>query len=69
MHYAQLKNSKRLQRLLKVLEDGQKHSTFDIITEAKICAVNSAVAELRANGFNINCKRIAKNIWQYWMGN
>lgn len=56
MHYARLDKSARLQRLLSFLADGQEHTTMDIIRQASICAVNSAVSELRRNGHAVNCR-------------
>lgn len=53
--YAKLHNSPRLQRLLKFLSDGKKHTTKEIFIGADICAVNTAVDELRENGFDIPC--------------
>lgn len=58
MHYARLDKSKRLQRLLSVLADGEEHTTMDIIRKASICAVNSAVSELRRNGYNVLCRSL-----------
>lgn len=63
---AQLENSQRLQRTIAVLEDGREHTTLNIIANAKICAVNSAVAELRDNGFDIKCQRRG-DLWFYKM--
>lgn len=54
--YAKLATSKRLQRLLKFLSDCKPHTTKEIFVGANICAVNTAVTELRRNGFNILCK-------------
>lgn len=56
IHYAKLYNSPRLQRLLKFLSDGKKHTTKEINRGADIQAVNTAVDELRENGFDIPCK-------------
>lgn len=53
IHYARIKNSLRLQRLLQYLHDGIFHSTRDIIYGAHVCAVNSAICELRAQGCEI----------------
>jgi hypothetical protein len=66
MHSAKIENSGRLQRVLKVLSDGKKHTTRDLIRKASVCAVNSIVAELRANGFAIDCER-SGNKWSYWL--
>lgn len=49
MNAASLKSA-RLQRVLKVLRDGRWHSTWEIMSRAKVCAVNSCIAELRAHG-------------------
>lgn len=67
MRYAKLANSPRQQRVLRVLADGCEHSTQDIIRRANVCAVNSIVAELRANGVAIAC-RAEKRIWYYRLG-
>ena len=47
----------RLRRVLSVLADGRWHSTRDIISAASVCAVNSAVSELRAKGCTISCRQ------------
>ena len=57
MNYAKLEKSARLQRVLAYLKDGLSHSTRDIIREANVCAVNSCISELRANGYDIDCKK------------
>ncbi len=72
MHAARLDRSPRLQRVHAVLSDGAEHSTLDIATRAGVCAVNSCVAELRANGAWIVCRQIAspasgQRIWLYRM--
>jgi len=64
MNYAQLENSTRLQKVVRVLKDKNWHSTMDIIKRAEVCAVNSIITELRLNGFDIKCKREA-NKWLY----
>ncbi|MBT0666371.1 hypothetical protein KI809_18845 [Geobacter pelophilus] len=64
-HYAKYEKSLRLQRMLELLLDGKKHTTLDIILKADICAVNSAAAELRVNGFNIRCDQ--KRPASYWL--
>ena len=67
MHYARLAHSPRQQRVLRVLSDGGEHSTQALIRRAQVCAVNSIVAELRANGVAIACER-RSNIWYYRLG-
>lgn len=67
MHSATIEKSPRLQRVLAVLLDNKKHTTRDIIRKASVCAVNSCVSELRANGISIECERTG-NLWRYWIG-
>ena len=64
MNHAILEKSPRLQRVFKVLLDGKEHTTRDLIRRASVCAVNSIVAEIRENGFNVTCER-KKSIWYY----
>lgn len=65
MHYARLEKSPRLQRLLAVLQNGYWHSTRELILRANICAVNSTIAELRANGFEIECRQVGRGRFEY----
>ena len=64
MHSAKLKTSKRLQRTLAVLRRG-KATTRQIIRKAHVCAVNSIITELRANGIKIECRCVEKGIFEY----
>ena len=64
MNSARLAHSERLQRVDSLLSDGRWHSTLDILTGARICAVNSAISELRANGRPIVCRRDG-DVWFY----
>ena len=64
MKSARLSSSERLQRVAEVLSDGRPHSTLCIIQAANVCAVNSCIAELRANGLEIECWRTG-DIWLY----
>lgn len=64
MHAARLEASPRLQRVLDVLMTGRDLTTLDIVVEAGVCAVNSCVAELRANGYDIRCWREG-GVWLY----
>jgi hypothetical protein len=57
MHAARIEASERLQRVLAVLSDGREHTTYEIVHAAQVCAVNSIVAELRANGYRVGCQR------------
>lgn len=66
MHSANLQTSDRLKRVAELLADGKEHSTMEIIRNANVCAVNSVVAEIRANGSEISCRRDG-NAWYYKM--
>ena len=69
MNAASLNRSDRLRRVHAVLSDGREHSTLDLILEAGVCAVNSIVSELRANGVAVACRRSADTdgqpLWLY----
>lgn len=65
IHYAKIENSDRLRRVLAVLSDGQPHSTLEIIAYARVCAVNSCIAELRMNGFRIECRQVGRERFEY----
>lgn len=65
MNYAKLENSPRLQRVARVLHRHKRPlTTLDIINKAGICAVNSAISELRGNGIDIKCWRKG-SVWYY----
>lgn len=64
LHAARLEKSDRLQRVRNVLLDGMRHTTRDLIRKARVCAVNSIIAELRENGMQIECQRV-RNLWYY----
>lgn len=66
MNSASVKKSRRLKRVLAVLRRGGSYTTRDIIRKAKVCAVNSIVAELRDNGYNVLCKRKGMR-WHYML--
>ena len=57
MHAARLDTSPRLRAVHALLADGVERSTREIIADAGVCAVNSCIAELRANGAVIACRR------------
>lgn len=65
IHYARLEHSERLKRLFNLLSDGRARTTLEIIQQAQICAVSTAIAELRRNGFEIECEPVRKGIYQY----
>jgi hypothetical protein len=64
MNAANLKSSDRLRRVDKFLADRRPHSTMEIIQGASVCAVNSIISELRANGRTINTHR-HNNVWYH----
>jgi len=53
-HYAKFASSPRLQRVHKLLKDGNWYTTRSIIRKADVCNPNTCVWELRCNGFNID---------------
>lgn len=64
MHYAKFKNSDRLRRVYDLLLLGP-HTTRQIVQEANVCAVNSIIAELKANGYPIRCKCLRRGVFEY----
>lgn len=64
MNAAKLKQSGRLKAVDSFLSDRKPHSTRDIIRATGMCAINSIISELRANGRKINCRR-HENKWLY----
>ena len=70
MKAAKLATSPRLQRVAALLADGRARTTRDIVVEADVCAVNSVVSELRANGLEIDCRQHTvdgRRLWLYRM--
>lgn len=74
IHYARLSNSPRLQRLLAFLRSCGfiGASTREIIRGADVCAVNTCIDELRANGFQIECRaqgrsRDGASVYRYFL--
>lgn len=68
MHAAKIDRSPRLQRVLECLADGRWRTTREIMLDADVCAVNSCVAELRANGRDIECEQVLRDgrrLWRY----
>lgn len=55
MNHARYETSDRLQRTLAFLIDGKPRTTREIRDGADLCAVNSAIDELRENGFDVPC--------------
>lgn len=67
IRYAQLEKSPRLQRILSLLCCGKfpEYSTLDIIQGARVTAVSAAVAELRENLIEIDCRKGRANTYYY----
>lgn len=65
MHAADIDSSKRLQHVLGVLSDYAWHGTREIRDAADVCAVNSIIAELRANDFRIETRCVGKGRYEY----
>ncbi|QBF31538.1 hypothetical protein [Thalassococcus sp. S3] len=62
MHHGRLATSPRLRRALRVLREADGEiSTWELAHEARICAVNSVVAELRENGCQISCRQVVED--------
>lgn len=57
MKAASLETSARLQRVDHLLAGGREYSTLEIIAYCGVCAVNSIISELRANGRKIRCRK------------
>lgn len=66
MRAASVTKSERLQRVVRFISDGREHSTMEIVNGAQVMAVNSAVSELRENGYLIDCHRRG-DVWYYRM--
>ncbi len=71
MHAARLGRSARLRRVHELLADGREYSTLEIAIRPEVCAVNSCVSELRAQGAEIACRQErdpkGQRIWLYRM--
>ena len=65
MNAARLQQSPRLQRVLAVLSDHKPHTTRDLVLRANVCAVNSVIAELRANGLPVECECLGRGLFAY----
>ena len=64
-HAANIETSERLQKLINVLKDMQWHSTLDIMLKTSLCAVGSAISELRANGIDVECRCVGHGRYEY----
>ena len=67
LHYAKYANSDRLKRLINFLSDACWHSTRECVMGAEVMAVNSAMDELRENGFSIEHRQVGKiHEYRWW---
>ncbi len=64
---ADARRSARLRRVLGVLADRRWHSTREIVRAADVCAVNSIMAELRANGYAVACRHVRAGGDRRWL--
>lgn len=64
MHFADVSKSERLQRVLRSLKL-RPMTTMELVREANVCAVNSIISELRANGYRIDCECLARGVFRY----
>jgi hypothetical protein len=65
IHYAKIEESERLQRTHRLLADGHWHGTREIMRTADVCAVNTVIAELRANGYDITTRCAGRGRYEY----
>ena len=64
-HAANIDTSERLQKVLNFLSDYNWHSTFEIMQATQLCATGSAISELRANGYEIECRWVGHGHYEY----
>ena len=65
MHFARIEESERLLRVHRLLSDGAWHGTREIMLAADVCAVNSIIAELRANRYDIRTRCVGRGRFEY----
>ncbi len=58
MNAGSIATSERLQHTLAILRDGQPHSTWDLASQTRSCAVHSDIAALRQGGFTVSCSLV-----------
>lgn len=66
MHAARIEDSPRLQKVRDFLRR-RPATTLEIVQGCGVCAVNSIIAELRANGFVIDCSAVKgqRGVYRY----
>lgn len=62
---ARLSGSERLGVVCRLLQDGCWHGTREIIHTCDVCAVNTIIAELRANGLRIETRCKGQGRYEY----
>ena len=67
IHAAKLDNSPRLQRVMRVLEQCDEVSSWNLQQLARVCAPGTCAAELRAQGVPIQIRQEGR-IWYYSLG-
>lgn len=67
MHAAKIADSPRLQKVLAFLRRHGPATTLEIVTGCQVCAVNSIIAEIRANGYTVNCQAVKgrRGVYRY----
>ncbi|MDE2667520.1 MAG: hypothetical protein OXI69_15375 [Acidobacteriota bacterium] len=57
IRYAKLSKSDRLQRVYRLLADGEEHSTLEISIRCGVVAVSAIISEIRIQGAEITCRQ------------
>jgi len=67
MHAANIDDSPRLQKVRDFLRRNGGATTREISKACDVYAINSIVAELRANGFTVNCNPVKgqRGVYRY----
>ncbi len=65
MHAANVDRSVRLNKVLGILASGAWVGTREIVRAADVCAVNSIISEIRANGIKVNCRCVGRGRYEY----
>ena len=63
---AHIETSPRLQRLMRYLKtQADWVSTWELVHNVNLCAVNTAISELRANNIDVECRKVRNGVYQY----
>lgn len=69
MNAGKLETSDRLQKLFTAIKDRKWHSTYELMLKTRLCAVGSAISELRRNDIIIDCRCVGQGKYEYkYMG-